>query len=230
MSSTPAPTSDSPLAPCPGSTAPTLGSPLWDSVSEASNHLFSCSSVILGLALCSVALLYVPSSPCLPPAAHSSDMLQDTAVPLLSTQLCNSSCMYSGALTPRMLCAGYLDGRADACQVWQQGAQGGGWGQGSCSGLAPGLSSLSRRAETRQDSCWKQEGPEWGVCSLERPGAPPPERTNCLFLWSLCLDPSGGQWGTPGLPRWGHMAPCGGGQLGPRLRRAQAPWHLRQSC
>ncbi|OWK17745.1 hypothetical protein Celaphus_00008922, partial [Cervus elaphus hippelaphus] len=24
--------------------------------------------------------------------------------------------MYSGALTPRMLCAGYLDGRADACQ------------------------------------------------------------------------------------------------------------------
>nr|XP_031526368.1 transmembrane protease serine 5 isoform X4 [Vicugna pacos] len=49
-------------------------------------------------------------------SAHSSDMLQDTTVPLLSTQLCNSSCVYSGALTPRMLCAGYLDGRADACQ------------------------------------------------------------------------------------------------------------------
>ncbi|EPY86661.1 transmembrane protease serine 5 [Camelus ferus] len=49
-------------------------------------------------------------------SAHSSDMLQDTMVPLLSTQLCNSSCVYSGALTPRMLCAGYLDGRADACQ------------------------------------------------------------------------------------------------------------------
>ncbi|XP_077820429.1 transmembrane protease serine 5 isoform X6 [Macaca mulatta] len=48
--------------------------------------------------------------------AYSSDMLQDTVVPLLSTQLCNSSCVYSGALTPRMLCAGYLDGRADACQ------------------------------------------------------------------------------------------------------------------
>lgn len=39
-------------------------------------------------------------------------------VPLLSTHLCNSSCMYGGALTHRMLCAGYLDGRADACQVW----------------------------------------------------------------------------------------------------------------
>uniref|UniRef100_A0A2K5N466 Transmembrane serine protease 5 n=2 Tax=Cercocebus atys TaxID=9531 RepID=A0A2K5N466_CERAT len=47
---------------------------------------------------------------------YSSDMLQDTVVPLLSTQLCNSSCVYSGAFTPRMLCAGYLDGRADACQ------------------------------------------------------------------------------------------------------------------
>nr|XP_031299553.1 transmembrane protease serine 5 isoform X3 [Camelus dromedarius] len=51
-----------------------------------------------------------------PSHTHSSDMLQDTMVPLLSTQLCNSSCVYSGALTPRMLCAGYLDGRADACQ------------------------------------------------------------------------------------------------------------------
>uniref|UniRef100_A0A452TAI2 Transmembrane protease serine 5 n=1 Tax=Ursus maritimus TaxID=29073 RepID=A0A452TAI2_URSMA len=51
-----------------------------------------------------------------PSHTHSSDTLQDTVVPLLSTQLCNSSCVYSGALTPRMLCAGYVDGRADACQ------------------------------------------------------------------------------------------------------------------
>ncbi|XP_054295196.2 transmembrane protease serine 5 isoform X1 [Pongo pygmaeus] len=51
-----------------------------------------------------------------PGHTYSSDMLQDTVVPLLSTQLCNSSCVYSGALTHRMLCAGYLDGRADACQ------------------------------------------------------------------------------------------------------------------
>ncbi|KAF7466658.1 hypothetical protein GHT09_002031 [Marmota monax] len=53
-----------------------------------------------------------------PSHTYSSDTLQDTVVPLLSTQLCNSSCIYSGALTPRMMCAGYLDGRADACQVW----------------------------------------------------------------------------------------------------------------
>ncbi|XP_033620232.1 transmembrane protease serine 5 isoform X2 [Fukomys damarensis] len=51
-----------------------------------------------------------------PSYGHSSDMLQDTVVPLLNTQLCNSSCIYSGALTRRMLCAGYLDGRTDACQ------------------------------------------------------------------------------------------------------------------
>ncbi|KAM8955252.1 transmembrane protease serine 5 [Lycaon pictus] len=51
-----------------------------------------------------------------PSHTYNSDTLQDTMVPLLSAQLCNSSCMYSGALTPRMLCAGYMDGRADACQ------------------------------------------------------------------------------------------------------------------
>ncbi|XP_055963656.1 transmembrane protease serine 5 [Sorex fumeus] len=51
-----------------------------------------------------------------PSHTHSSDTLQDAPVPLLSTRLCNSSCVYGGALTARMLCAGYLDGRADACQ------------------------------------------------------------------------------------------------------------------
>uniref|UniRef100_A0A673UGJ4 Transmembrane protease serine 5 n=1 Tax=Suricata suricatta TaxID=37032 RepID=A0A673UGJ4_SURSU len=51
-----------------------------------------------------------------PSHAHNSDTLRDTAVPLLGTRLCNSSCMYGGALTPRMLCAGHADGRADACQ------------------------------------------------------------------------------------------------------------------
>ncbi|XP_063111852.1 transmembrane protease serine 5 isoform X10 [Cavia porcellus] len=51
-----------------------------------------------------------------PSYSHSSDMLQDAVVPLLSTEVCNSSCVYSGSLTSRMLCAGYLDGRADACQ------------------------------------------------------------------------------------------------------------------
>lgn len=70
------------------------------------------------------------------PAGHSSDMLQDAVVPLLSTEVCNSSCVYSGSLTSRMLCAGYLDGRADACQVWPMVDEGMGptavWPPGLC--------------------------------------------------------------------------------------------------
>ena len=38
-------------------------------------------------------------------------------MPLISTQRCNSSCMYAGELTGRMLCAGYPQGKIDACQV-----------------------------------------------------------------------------------------------------------------
>ncbi|KAM8812648.1 LOW QUALITY PROTEIN: transmembrane protease serine 5 [Rhynchonycteris naso] len=57
-----------------------------------------------------------------PSRTHSSDTLQDSVVLLLSTQLCTSSCVCSGALTPRMLCACYLDGRADACQRFGGGA------------------------------------------------------------------------------------------------------------
>lgn len=78
-----------------------------------------------------------PTSVCDPPiylpAARSSDVLQDSVVPLLSTQLCNSSCVYSGALTPRMLCASYLDGRADACQVRPRA-----WCGAGAAGWAPG--------------------------------------------------------------------------------------------
>ncbi|XP_068935908.1 transmembrane protease serine 5 [Petaurus breviceps papuanus] len=47
---------------------------------------------------------------------YGSDTLQNAVVPLISPQLCNSSCMYKGMITSRMLCAGYLDGHADACQ------------------------------------------------------------------------------------------------------------------
>ncbi|XP_044522262.1 transmembrane protease serine 5 [Gracilinanus agilis] len=48
--------------------------------------------------------------------ALAADTLQNVLVPLISPQLCNSSCMYKGIITPQMLCAGYLDGHADACQ------------------------------------------------------------------------------------------------------------------
>lgn len=129
-SSLPAPKSDRPLPPCAGSTAHILGSLLWVSVSLGPLTTSLLAALPSWALLCALWLCCVPPSLCLPPAAHSSDTLQDTVVPLLSTKLCNSSCVYSGALTPRMLCAGYLDGRADACQVWQGGGHGGGGSSG----------------------------------------------------------------------------------------------------
>ncbi|KAF5921173.1 hypothetical protein HPG69_018573 [Diceros bicornis minor] len=122
------------------------------------------------------ALLCVPPSPYLPPTAHSSDTLQDMVVPLLSTQLCNSSCVYSGALTPRMLCAGYLDGRADACQ----GDSGGplvcedgdtwrlvgvvSWGHGCAEPNHPGVyAKVSEFLDWIQDTAWVSVGTGvWG--------------------------------------------------------------------
>nr|KAF6325876.1 transmembrane serine protease 5 [Myotis myotis] len=50
-------------------------------------------------------------------SAHGWETLKDTVVLLLSTQLCNSSCVYNGGAPPPMLCVSYLDRRADACQV-----------------------------------------------------------------------------------------------------------------
>ncbi|XP_016060853.1 PREDICTED: transmembrane protease serine 5 [Miniopterus natalensis] len=98
---------------------------------------------------------------------HSSDSLQDTVVQLLSTQLCNSSCVYNGALTPRMLCAGYLDGRADACQGDSGGPlvcpDGGtwrlvgvvSWGQGCAEPQHPGVyAKVAEFLDWIQDTAW----------------------------------------------------------------------------
>lgn len=50
-------------------------------------------------------------------SAHSPDTLKEAPVPIISTKRCNSSCMYNGEITSRMLCAGYTEGKVDACQV-----------------------------------------------------------------------------------------------------------------
>lgn len=52
-----------------------------------------------------------------PLSVHSPDTLKEAPVPIISTKKCNSSCMYNGEITPRMLCAGYTEGKVDACQV-----------------------------------------------------------------------------------------------------------------
>ncbi|XP_041030323.1 transmembrane protease serine 5-like isoform X1 [Carcharodon carcharias] len=49
-------------------------------------------------------------------AYELENILKEASVPLISTERCNSSCMYNGAVSPRMLCAGYKEGKVDACQ------------------------------------------------------------------------------------------------------------------
>ncbi|NWX91976.1 TMPS5 protease, partial [Nothoprocta pentlandii] len=51
-----------------------------------------------------------------PQQAQITETLKEALVPLIGTKLCNSSCMYAGELTARMLCAGYPHGQIDACQ------------------------------------------------------------------------------------------------------------------
>uniref|UniRef100_A0A8D2MZY9 Peptidase S1 domain-containing protein n=1 Tax=Zonotrichia albicollis TaxID=44394 RepID=A0A8D2MZY9_ZONAL len=59
-----------------------------------------------------------------PPLAHSSSCLADNTSPklreaevkLIDYKICNSDKVYEGYLTPRMMCAGYLQGGKDACQ------------------------------------------------------------------------------------------------------------------
>ncbi|XP_077775944.1 transmembrane protease serine 5 [Podarcis muralis] len=46
-----------------------------------------------------------------------AETLTEVPVTLLSTQKCNSSCRMAGELSPRMLCAHYLDGNTEACKV-----------------------------------------------------------------------------------------------------------------
>lgn len=50
-------------------------------------------------------------------SVHSPDTLKEAPVPIISTKRCNSTCMYNGEITSRMLCAGYTEGKVDACQV-----------------------------------------------------------------------------------------------------------------
>ena len=50
------------------------------------------------------------------------EMLQKATVELLDQALCTS--LYGHSLTDRMVCAGYLDGKVDSCQVIQAPGQG----------------------------------------------------------------------------------------------------------
>uniref|UniRef100_A0A8D2NNY8 Peptidase S1 domain-containing protein n=1 Tax=Zosterops lateralis melanops TaxID=1220523 RepID=A0A8D2NNY8_ZOSLA len=47
---------------------------------------------------------------------YSVNQLRQAEVRLISTAVCNRRQVYGGAITPGMLCAGYLEGQVDACQ------------------------------------------------------------------------------------------------------------------
>ncbi|NXL72266.1 TM11E protease, partial [Leptocoma aspasia] len=47
---------------------------------------------------------------------YSVNQLRQAEVRIISTAICNRRQVYSGAITPGMLCAGYLEGEVDACQ------------------------------------------------------------------------------------------------------------------
>ncbi|NXF94249.1 TMPS5 protease, partial [Eubucco bourcierii] len=51
-----------------------------------------------------------------PDQGQVAGTLKEALVPLIGTKRCNSSCMYRGELSARMLCAGHPQGRVDACQ------------------------------------------------------------------------------------------------------------------
>lgn len=52
-------------------------------------------------------------------AVVKPEVLQKATVELLDQSLCSS--LYGHSLTDRMVCAGYLDGKVDSCQVGCQG-------------------------------------------------------------------------------------------------------------
>uniref|UniRef100_A0A803V8U3 Transmembrane serine protease 13 n=1 Tax=Ficedula albicollis TaxID=59894 RepID=A0A803V8U3_FICAL len=75
----------------------------------------ACSLAVEGPGAVGMARPPLPhSSPCL--ADNTSPKLREAEVKLIDYKICNSDKVYEGYLTPRMMCAGYLQGGKDACQ------------------------------------------------------------------------------------------------------------------
>lgn len=99
------------------------------------------------------------SPPPLAPAENTTPKLREAEVKLIDYRICNSNDVYEGYLTPRMMCAGYLEGGRDSCQVSPSlrgsGALGGGAGT---------------RGWRRSDAGWAGATPRSCTVSLPRLG------------------------------------------------------------
>lgn len=51
-------------------------------------------------------------------SGKTSDMLNAAMVPLIEPGKCNNRYVYNNLVTPTMVCAGYLQGSIDSCQVF----------------------------------------------------------------------------------------------------------------
>lgn len=66
-------------------------------------------------------------------SGKTSDELNAVMVPLIEPWRCNSKYVYNSLVTPAMICAGYLQGGTDSCQVSERaGIAGGRWRGGVC--------------------------------------------------------------------------------------------------
>lgn len=74
-----------------------------------------CSWSHMAVAVESPDIFRHPSPPTVPFSGELATLLQEAPVKIISHNTCNK--LYDDAVTPRMLCAGNLQGGVDACQV-----------------------------------------------------------------------------------------------------------------